>query len=83
MAKRNKEEQECASIEHLEIFSMTSGEGQKKSRGTLKEQERSKGTQEAEQEHMRGTTRGQKMYSRGTRDEQQRHNRGPDRTENT
>ena len=37
-----KEGQECASIGHLEIFSMSSGERQRKSRGTLKEQERYK-----------------------------------------
>ena len=32
--------QECASLGHLEIISMSSGAGQRKSRGTLKEQER-------------------------------------------
>ena len=37
-----KEGQECASIGHLEIFSMSSGERQRKSRGTLNEQERYK-----------------------------------------
>ena len=37
-----KEGQECASIGHLEIFSMFSGETQKKSSGTLKVQERYK-----------------------------------------
>ena len=37
-----KEGQECASLGHLEIFSMSSGERQRKTRGTLKEQERYK-----------------------------------------
>ena len=37
-----KKVQERASIGHLEIFSMPSGEGQRKSRGTLNEQERYK-----------------------------------------
>ena len=37
-----KEGQECASIGHLEIFSMSSGERLRNSRGTLKEQERNK-----------------------------------------
>ena len=37
-----KEGQECASIGHLEIFSMSSGERQRKTREILKEQERYK-----------------------------------------
>ena len=37
-----KEGQECASIGPLEIFSMSSGERQMKSRGTKKEQQRYK-----------------------------------------
>ena len=68
MAKRNKEEQECASIEHLEIFSMTSGEGQKKSRGTLKEQERYK-------RYSRGRARAHERNNQGTKDVQQRYKR--------
>ena len=62
---------------HLEIFPMSSGERQMKSRGTLKSKRGTRNTLEAEQEHMRGTTGEQKMYSRGARDEQQRYNRGP------
>mgnify|MGYP001795530571 CR=1 FL=1 len=68
MAKRNKEEQECASIEHLEIFSMSSGEGQKKSRGTLKEQERYK-------RYSRGRAEAHKRNNRWTEDAEQRYKR--------
>ena len=37
-----KEGQECASIGHLEISPMSSGENPRKSKGTLKEPERYK-----------------------------------------
>ena len=50
-----QEGQECASIGHLEILSISS------KRGT-------RGTREAEQEHMRGATEGQKIYNRGTKE---------------
>ena len=63
-----KEGQECASIGHLEIFSMSSGERQRKSRGTLKEQERYK-------RYSRGRTGVHEMNNRGTEDVQQRYKR--------
>ena len=53
-----------ASIGHLEIFSMSSGERLRKSRGTWKEQERYK-------RYLRGRTGAHEMNNRGTEDVQQ------------
>ena len=65
-----KEGQECSSLGHLEIFPMSSGERQRKSRGTQKEQEMYK----------KGCKRGRKgaheRNNRGTKDVQQRNNMG-------
>ena len=72
-----KEGQECASLGHLEIFSMSSGERQRKSRVTLKEHKRNKRHSGGRAGAHERNNRGQKMYSRGTRDEQQRYNRCP------
>ena len=60
-----KEGQECASIGHLEILSMSSGERQRKTRGTLKDQERYK-------RYRRGKTGAHVRNNRGTEDVQQR-----------
>ena len=63
-----KEGQECASIGQLEIFSMPSGERQRKSRGTLKEQERyrrnKRGRAGAHERNNRGTEYVQQRYKR-------------------
>ena len=74
--KAKREQKRDRSV-HLEIFQMYSGEWQKKSKVTLKEQKRNKRHLRAEQEVIRGTTGGQKMCSRSTRDEQQKYNRCP------
>ena len=63
-----KEGQECASLGHLEIFPMSSGERQRKSRVTLKEQRRNK-------RHSRGRAGANKMNNRGTDDVQQGYER--------
>ena len=63
-----KERQECASIGHIEIFSMSLGERQRKSRGTLKEQEGYK-------RYLRGRAGAHERYIRGTEDVQQRYKR--------
>ena len=68
MLRGTKEGQECASIGHLEIFSMSSGERQRKSRGTLKEQERYK-------RYSKGRVGAHKRNNRGTEDVQQRYKR--------
>ena len=70
-----KEGQECASKGHIEIFSMSSGERQRKSRRTLKEQERykrySKGRVGAHKRNNRGTEDVQQRYKRWTTEVQQ------------
>ena len=63
-----KEGQECASIGHLEIFSMSSGERQRKSRGTFKGQWRYK-------RYLRGGAGAHERNNRGTKDVQQRYKR--------
>ena len=60
-----KEEQEYASIGHLEIFSMSSGERQRESRGAFKGQERYK-------RYLRGGAGEHERNNRGTEDVQQR-----------
>ena len=68
MLRGTKEGQECASIGHLEIFSMSSGESQRKSRRTLKKQERYK-------RYLRGRRGAHERHNRGTEDVQQRDKR--------
>ena len=63
-----KKGQGCASIGHLEVFSMSSGERQRKSRGTLKEQEMYK-------RYLRGRAGAHERNNRGTKDVQQRYKR--------
>ena len=63
-----KEGQECASLEHLEFSSMSSGERQRKSRGTLKEQDRYK-------RYSIGRAEAHKRDNRWTEDAQQRYKR--------
>ena len=63
-----KEGQECASMGHLEIFSMSSDERQRKSRGNLKEQERYK-------RYSRGRAGAHERNNKGIKDEQQRYMR--------
>ena len=58
-----KEGQECASIGHLEIFSMSSGERQRKNRVTLEDQKRNK-------RHSRGRAGAHKRNNRRTEDVQ-------------
>ena len=60
--------QECASLGHLEIFPMSSGERQRKSRVTLKEQKRNK-------RHSRGRAGAHNRNNRGTEDVQQGYKR--------
>mgnify|MGYP001791321291 CR=1 FL=1 len=74
-----KEGQECASMGHLEIFSMSSGERGGRVEELKKSKRSTKGTREVEQEHMRGTTGDrrcttevQKMDNPGTTEEQHR-----------
>ena len=63
-----KEGQECASMGHLEIFSMSSGERLRNSRKTLKEQERNK-------RYLRGRAGVHERNNRETEDVQQGNNR--------
>ena len=71
-----KQGQGCASVGHLEVFSMSSGERQRKSRGTLKKQEMykwySRGRAEAHERNNRGTKDVQQRYKRWTTEVQQR-----------
>ena len=72
--RETKEGQECASIGHFEIFSISLGEMQRKSRGTMKDQERykrySRGRAGAHERNNRGdrrcTAEVQEMNNRGT-----------------
>ena len=66
--RRTKEGQECSSLGHLEIFSISSGERQRKARGTVKEQERYK-------RYKKGRTGAHERNNKGTEDVQQRHMR--------
>ena len=59
-----KEGPESASLELLEIYSISSGDRQRKTRGTLKEQERYK-------RYLRGRTGEHERDNRGTEDVQQ------------
>ena len=63
-----KEGQECASIGHLEISAMSSGEKPRKSRGILNEPERYK-------RYYRSRTGVYERNNRGTEDVQQRYMR--------
>ena len=65
MLRGTREGQECASIGHMEVFSMSSGEMQRKSSGTPKEQDRYK-------RHPRGRTGAHERSNRETEDIQQR-----------
>ena len=66
--KRAKEGQECASIGHLKIFSMSSGVRQRKILGTLKERERYK-------RYLRGRVGTHEWNNRGTKDVEQMYKR--------
>ena len=68
MLRGSKEGMECASIGHLAIFFMSSGESQRKSRRTLEEQERYK-------RYSRGRRGAHEKNNRGTEDVQQRYKR--------
>ena len=63
-----KEGHECASLRHLEIFPMSSGEKHRKSRVTLKVQKRNR-------RHLRGRPGAHKRNNRGTEDVQQGYKR--------
>ena len=71
-----KEGQECASIGHPEIFSISSGESQRKSGRALKKPERykrySRGRRGAHERNNRGTKDVQQRYKRWTTEVQQR-----------
>ena len=66
--RRRKQGQGCASVGHLEVFSMSSGERPRKSGGTLKEQEMYK-------RYSRGRGGAHERNNRGTKDVQQRYKR--------